>query len=92
MKISAAVFCLAAMAVVCASATEVSAAGRRAARMEAYQATPAGNGMTILPSAAEIAAVPVPRQGAVVAYPVDVVRYGLTIHPGARIVRGIFAR
>jgi hypothetical protein len=47
---------------------------------------------TILPSREEIAAVPVPEQGRVLAYPGDVVRYGLTVHPGARTVRRVLGR
>ena len=40
---------------------------------------------TILPSRAEIRAVPAPGQGRLVAY-------ALNIHPGARLIRGVLGR
>lgn len=61
-------------------------AGRRA------RAERPANTTTILPSREEIAAVPTPEQGHMVAYPVDVVRYGLTVHPGARMARRVLGR
>jgi len=49
-----------------------------------------------IPSQAELRAVPVPHRGEFASYPADVVRYGLTVHPGARVVtaasRGEFRR
>jgi hypothetical protein len=57
-----------------------------------FQWTPLERPTTILPSRAEVMAIPTPERGRVAAFPVDVVRYGLTIHPGARIVRSVIRR
>ena len=85
MRIRAALICCAVMAFGCLIQNEASA-GRRA------RAERPANTSTILPSREEIAAVPVPGQGPIVAYPVDVVRYGLTVHPGARLTRRVLGR
>ncbi len=42
---------------------------------------------TAVPTTPEILAVPVPRRGELRAYPGNVLRYGLNVHPGARIAR-----
>lgn len=85
MRFRHALICCAALTFACAIQNEASAARRiRFNRLP----TPT----TILPSREEISAVPTPQQGRVLAYPVDVVRYGLTVHPGARIVRGLIGR
>ena len=47
---------------------------------------------TAIPSVAEIQAVPRLNEGRLVHYPVRVVRYGLNIHPGARLVRAALFR
>jgi hypothetical protein len=91
MKLRSAVLFTLVAAIACLLQTEASAAGRRAWANQ-QPATPMTTPATILPSPAEVMAVPVPQAGRVIAYPVDVVRYGLNVHPGARLVRGIFAR
>ena len=85
MRIRSALICCAALTIVCVVQRDASAQ------------PPVGPNRltrptTILPSRQEIAAVPIPQRGRVAAFPVDVVRYGLTIHPGSRIVRGMFGR
>ena len=85
MRFRDALICCAALTLTCSIQNEASAG--RGARF--HQAAPP---MTILPSRDEISAFPVPGQGRVLAYPVDVARYGLTVHPGARIVRGLIGR
>lgn len=47
---------------------------------------------TAIPTMADIQAVPRLRDGRLVNYPVRVVRYGLNIHPGARLVRAALFR
>jgi hypothetical protein len=47
---------------------------------------------TIIPSREEVMAVPVPEQGRILGYPRDMIRYGLTVHPGARFVRSRLGR
>ena len=47
---------------------------------------------TAIPTMAEIQDVPRLREGRVVHYPVRVVRYGLNIHPGTRLVRAALFR
>jgi hypothetical protein len=84
MRFQSALIGCAALTMACSIPTAASA-GRRAR----YQSeTPT----TILPSRQEVAAVPVPERGRVLAYPVDVFRYGRTIHPGVRAVRRFLAR
>jgi hypothetical protein len=61
-------------------------AGRRARYNQSETPT------TILPTRQEVAAVPIPERGRVLAYPVDVFRYGRTIHPGSRAVRRLLGR
>ena len=85
MKFRFALVCLATLIVAGSIQNEASAARR----VRYQQSAPP---TTILPSRQEISAVPVPQQGRVLAYPVDVVRYGQTVHPGARFVRGILGR
>lgn len=85
LKFRPALICCAALVFAC-SIQEEASAGRHSRANRSETAT------TILPSPAEISAVPVPERGRVLAYPVDVVRYGLTIHPGARIVRRMTGR
>jgi hypothetical protein len=80
-----ALICCAALAFACSIQNEASAARR-------VRSNPSATPNTILPSREEISAVPVPEQGRVVAYPADVVRYGLTVHPGARMVRRLMSR
>ena len=75
----------AALTVACSIPNEASAAGRA-------RYNQSGTPTTILPSRQELAAVPVPERGRVLAYPVDVFRYGRTIHPGARAVRRFLDR
>lgn len=77
--------CCAVLALACLTQNEASAARRRLFNQSEAPAT-------ILPSREEISAVPVPEQGRALAYPVDVVRYGLTVHPGARTVRRLMSR
>jgi hypothetical protein len=40
-----------------------------------------------MPAANEVAAFPLRRRGQVLAYPVDLVRYVVSVHPAARTVR-----
>ncbi len=40
-----------------------------------------------VPTTQDILAVPVPRRGNLIGYPRSVLRYGLNVHPGARIAR-----
>ncbi len=47
---------------------------------------------TAIPTMADIQAVPRLREGRLVHYPVRVVKYGLNIHPGARLVRAALFR
>ena len=47
---------------------------------------------TAIPSMNDIQAVPRLNEGRVVTYPVRVVRYGLNVHPGARLVRAALFR
>jgi hypothetical protein len=84
-RIRPALICCAALAFACSIQNEASAARRRLFNQSEAPAT-------ILPSREEISAVPVPEQGRMVAYPVDVVRYGLTVHPSARFVRRMMSR
>ena len=85
MRFQPAVICCVALTLACSIPNEASAAGRFWFN---WPVAPT----TILPSREEVSAVPVPEQGRVLAYPADVVRYGLTVHPGARIVRGLIGR
>lgn len=75
----------AALAIACLSQSDVSAGRRNRSEQPADRTT-------ILPSREELAAVPVPQQGRALAYPADVVRYGLTVHPGARLARRVMGR
>jgi len=84
-KFRSALICCAALAFGFSIQNEASAARR-------VRFTPLPTPTTILPSRAELSAVPVPQQGRLLAYPANVVRYGLTVHPGSRIVRGLMAR
>lgn len=47
---------------------------------------------TAIPTMDDIRAVPRLNEGRLVHYPVRVVRYGLNIHPGARLVRAALFR
>jgi hypothetical protein len=89
MRFRPALICCAVVALACSIESEASAGRRARAERPANTTT---NTNTILPSREEVAAVPVPEQGRIVAYPVDVVRYGLTVHPGARLTRRILGR
>lgn len=40
-----------------------------------------------IPTADEVTPIPMPRRGQIVAYPLDVVQFGLRVHPAARILR-----
>jgi hypothetical protein len=80
-----AVICCAVLVFICSGQNEASAARRARSNQ---LATPT----TVLPSRDEVFAVPVPERGQLLAYPADIVRYGLTVHPGARFVRGRFGR
>ncbi len=85
MRFHTALIGCAALTSACAIPNDASA-GRRARSNQS--ATPT----TILPSRQEVSAVPVPEQGRVAAYPVDVFQYGRTIHPGSRAVRRFLGR
>ncbi len=85
MRIRHALISCVALTLACSIQTDASAGER-------YRFYRSATPTTVLPSREEVSAVPVPEQGRVLAYPVDVVRYGLTIHPGARIARGLFGR
>ena len=85
MQFRQALICGVVLTFVCSLESEASAARRVRSNQ---LATPT----TILPSRAEVFAVPVPERGRRLAYPVDVVRYGLTVHPGSRFIRSRFAR
>jgi len=77
--------CCLALTIACMIQNEA-AAGRRDRVNQS--ATPT----TVLPSRQEISAVPAPEQGRVLSYPGDVFRYGQSVHPGSRIVRGFMGR
>jgi hypothetical protein len=67
-----------------AGQTEASARGRRTQPRNG----PVAKAIRIaIPSPADIRAVPVPNSGQLATYPVDVVKYGLNLHPGARVAR-----
>jgi hypothetical protein len=83
MRIQTATICLAAVTIAFSSPTECSAGPRDRSNQAPT---------TILPSRQEVAAVPVPDQGRVLAYPREVARYGGTVLPSARVVRGFFGR
>ena len=85
MRIQTALIGCAALTLVCSIPNDASA-GRRA---RSNQSAPPA---TILPSRQEVSAVPVPEQGRVLAYPVDVFQYGRTVHPGSRAVRRFLGR
>lgn len=85
MRFRTALICCAALTFACSIQNEASAGRRDRCNQSA---TPT----SILPSRQEISAVPVPEQGHVLAYPVNVIRYGQTVHPGARIVRRLIGR
>ena len=40
-----------------------------------------------IPAADEVTPIPMPRRGRIVAYPLDLVQFGLRVHPAARILR-----
>jgi hypothetical protein len=80
-----ALICCAALTLTCSIQNDASAGER-------YRFFRSATPNTVLPSRDEVSAVPVPEQGRVLSYPADVVRYGLTVHPGARITRGLFGR
>ena len=40
-----------------------------------------------IPTAAEVTPISIPRRDRIVAYPLDVVRFGLRVHPASRILR-----
>ncbi|MCA9058467.1 MAG: hypothetical protein KDA85_08210 [Planctomycetaceae bacterium] len=42
---------------------------------------------TAVPTTQDILAVPVPRSNDLLNYPTHVIRYGLNVHPGARVAR-----
>ena len=85
MRFRPALICCAVLAFACLIQNEASAARLRLFNQSEAPAT-------ILPSREEISNVPVPEQGRVLAYPVDVVRYGLTVHPSARFMRRVMSR
>ena len=85
MKIQTALMCCAALTIASLIPNEASA-GRR--DRSSQSATPT----TILPSRQEVSAVPVPEDGRVLSYPGDVFRYGTTVSPGARAIRGFLGR
>lgn len=85
MRIRDALICGATVTLACSIQNDASAGER-------YRFYRSATPTTVLPTRQELSAVPVPEQGRVLSYPADVVRYGLTVHPGARIARGLFGR
>ena len=83
MKLRIAVLLTVAVTFVSVSQGEASAAGRRIRNSLAPALGPVPT--TILPSSAEIMAVPSPGQGRLVGY-------GLNMYPSARLVRMVFGR
>lgn len=82
-KLRIAVLFTIAVTFVCVCQTEASAVGRRA-RVSQPTYSAAGP-TTILPSSAEVMAIPAPGQGRLVGYV-------LNVHPGARLGRMVFGR
>ena len=83
MKSRIALICCAALTFVCSIENDALAGPRD---------QPSQPPATILPSRQEVSAVPGPGQGRVLSYPGDVFRYGTTVSPMSRAVRGFFGR